>query len=326
MPAPVRRKSLALLCLAAGAALALAAVAAAGNGGFAPPDGESPNVDRINHAYYMIAAFAILILVGVESALLFFIIRFRRGRRPHDAEGPQIRGNTKLEVIWTLIPVLIITATAAFVFYKLPGIKDVPEAKAGEQRLEISVEGRQFYWQFVYPDGSVAVDELVVPVGAIVVMEITAHENDVVHSWWVPQLFGKFDAIPGQTNETWFQARRAGTYVGQCAEFCGLQHARMNARVRVVAQAEYDAFLAGRDRELGEETYVGVCQKCHLPEVEYGPPLEGNPITGDAEQIREIVTNGRGKMPAVGADWPEEQLDALTEYLEEEVAPDGGQS
>lgn len=319
----MRRKPLVALCLAIGTALVLTAVAAAGNGGFAPPEPQSPNADRINDAYYLIAAFAGLILLGVEGALLLFIFRFRRRNRPADAEGPQIRGNTRLELLWTIVPVLILAVTAAFVFYKIPGIENIPEARAGGERLEITVEGRQFYWRFVYPDGSTTIDELVVPANEVVVVNITAPDNDVLHSWWVPQLGGKFDAIPGQTNTTWFRARRTGRYVGRCGEFCGLQHAAMNASVLVVPRDEFEERRRQRQTDFGAEAYVGVCQKCHLPEIAYGPPLEGNPIVGDEETIRQTVTQGRGKMPAVSKGWTEEELDALTTYLKEEVGGGG---
>ena len=108
------------------AALVLAAAAAAGNGGFAPAPPASPNASRINDAYWLIFGFTAGVFVLVEGALVWFVIRYRRRGRPRDAEGPQIHGSTRLELIWTAGPVLLLAAIAAFVFYKLPGIKDVP--------------------------------------------------------------------------------------------------------------------------------------------------------------------------------------------------------
>src|SRR4051795_3645699 len=223
MPAPVRRKII-VLVLALGAALALVGVAYAGNAGFAPETPESPNADRINNSYKWISIFAILILVVVEGSLLWFIVRYRRRDRARTAEGPQVHGATRLEIIWTAIPVLILAAIAGFIFYKLPGIEDVPAAKAEGGPLEIRVDARQFYWQFTYPNGAVSIDEMHAPVGRTV--RVLINSADVDHSWWVPSLGGKFDAIPRHPTDTWFKAQRIGTYRGTCGEFCGVLHAQ----------------------------------------------------------------------------------------------------
>src|ERR671932_950165 len=171
MPPPVRRKLL-VLALLVGAALALAAVAYAGNGGFAPETPHSPNASRINDSYKLIALFTGLILILVEASLITFVVRYRRRGRPRDAEGPQVRGHTRLELIWTAIPVLILAAIGAFVFYKLPGIKDVPKARATGEQVAIRVDAHQFYWQFTYPNGAVSIDELHAPVKKVVTLDI----------------------------------------------------------------------------------------------------------------------------------------------------------
>src|SRR4051794_21674726 len=261
MPLPVRRKLL-VLALLVGAALAFAAVAYAGNAGFAPETPHSPNASRINDAYKWIALFAAIILVLVEGALIVFGVRYRRRGRPRTAEGPQIHAHTRLELIWTVIPVLILAAIAGFIFYKLPGIEDVPAAKAEGGPLAIEVDAHQFYWQFTYPNGAISIDELRAPVNRTVQVEIRS--SDVVHSWWIPELHGKFDAIPGKQNETWFQADRIGTYRGQCGEFCGALHAEMTARVRVTPEAEYRRWTdQGAAQQLGASEWRGVCAKCH---------------------------------------------------------------
>jgi cytochrome c oxidase subunit II len=153
-------------------------------------------------------------------------------------------------------------------------------------------------------------------------LEVTAPDADVIHSWWIPSLGGKIDAIPGTTNETWFRAENEGTYSGQCAELCGLEHARMLASVEVVSQDEFDAWLADRaedSAELGQEEWEGVCAKCHGLNGEggIGPRIAGSPTLTDAEDLGNLVRNGRGAMPAVGAGWTDEQIDALVSYLTE---------
>src|SRR5689334_16677888 len=203
MPRPVRRKTLVLM-LALGAALAFAAAAYAGNGGFAPETPHSPNAQDINQSYKWIAIFTGAIFVVVEGTLVWFVIRYRRRGRRRDAEGPQVHGATRLELIWTAIPVLILAAIAGFIFYKLPGIQDVPAARAEGGPLVIRVNAHQFYWEFTYPNGARSIDELHAPLERVVRVDITS--RDVAHSWWIPALGGKFDAIPGQETHTWFRA------------------------------------------------------------------------------------------------------------------------
>jgi cytochrome c oxidase subunit 2 len=308
-------------------ALATASVALAGDGGFAPPPGESPNADRITNAYWLIFGFAAAVFVVVEAALVVFIIRFRSRGRARRVDGPQIIGHTRLEVIWTVAPVVLLAAIAGFVFYKLPGIKDTPSANAAE-RLAIRIEGHQFYWRYLYPDGTVAIDKLVVPVGRVVTLDITS--PDVAHSWWVPALGGKTDAIPGRTNHTWFQARHVGRFRGQCAEFCGIQHAVMQATVEVVEPAAFDQWLAGRGSDqsaLGKEEFDGVCAKCHgfAGQGEIGPTLAG--AASNREDLAQKIRNGIGLMPPVGKNWSDDQVNAVIDYIDKNIsagAPSGG--
>lgn len=315
--------------LASTGALLLVAVLAppalAGNGGFAPVPPESPNAERIHDTWIFVSIFLGAIFVLVEVLLVTFIWRYRRQRRERFEDGSQIHGATSIELVWTIAPVVILFLIGGFVFYKLPGIADVPSASAsGEERLDVRVTGRQFYWQYEYENGAVAVDTLRAPAGVPVRLEVTAPDKDVIHSWWIPALGGKIDAIPGTTTETWFEADRPGTYRGQCAELCGLEHARMLASVEVLPADEFARWLAGRETEqasieLGQEEWQGVCAKCHGLGGEGGiaPLIVGSPVLTDPDSLEEIVRNGRGAMPAVGSGWSEEQMDALIAYLRE---------
>src|SRR3954465_10063278 len=172
----VRRKVLfvALLSLAA---LATAGAALATNGGFTPQAGHSPNAHRINDAYYLISAFTIGIFVIVESTLVVFIIRYRSRGRARTAEGPQLHGHTRLEIIWTAIPVVIIAIIFGFVFYELPGISGAPTAQAASEELTVHIVPPQFYWQFPYPNGAVSIDQLHLPVDRVV--KLTINSKDV---------------------------------------------------------------------------------------------------------------------------------------------------
>jgi cytochrome c oxidase subunit 2 len=302
-------------------ALATATVAMAGNGGFLPGDPHSPNAQRIEDSFIFVAIFTGVIFLLVEGALIAFIIKYRRGNRARSAEGPQIHGATRLEIIWTVLPVVILAAIGAFVFYELPGIVDAPKAAAADETT-ITVEGHQFYWLFRYPNGAVSIDKMIAPADEVVHEDVVGYDFDVIHSWWVPDLGGKNDAIPGRTNKTWFKAP-VGSYVARCAELCGIQHALMSGTVDVVPRNEYQAFIDRRlanasSPVLGHEEWVGVCQKCHRLDHPYiGPALQGNALLGDRRGIETLLRNGRGNMPAVGKNWTDAQIDALISWTKQ---------
>jgi cytochrome c oxidase subunit 2 len=324
----VRARLVAFVLLAL-LAVAVAAPSAIADGGFTPVTPESPNADGIKDSYLFVSFFVLGIFVLVEGLLIAFIVKYRRRKRPRFEDGAPIHGSSRLEMAWTAFPVVILFLIGAFVFWELPGIKDPPEAQAGSQ-LEIRITGQQFYWQFEYPNGVVAIDHMRAPAGIPVLLEVTAPDDDVIHSWWIPALGGKIDAIPGRVNETWFQADNPGIYKGQCAELCGLEHANMTAQVEVLPQAEFDAWLDRRrteqtagSGELGAETWAGVCAKCHGPQGQGGiaKALAGSALLTDEQALENIVRNGRvtrtGVMPAVGAGWTTEQMQALANYLKE---------
>ncbi len=291
---------------------------------------ESDNAEGIRTSYLFITIFTVAIFVLVETLLIAFIWKYRRRKRPRFEDGAPIHGATKLELAWTGGPVIVLFIIAVFVFAELPGIKNIPTATAGEEQLEIKVTGRQFYWQFEYPNGVVAIDTMRAPAGVPVKLDVISPANDVIHSWWIPALGGKIDAIPGRTNETWFEADDPGTYTGQCAELCGLEHARMLASVEVMPQSEFTSWLEqrrtdqeGGSVELGKETWEGVCAKCHglAGEGGIGPRIAGAPTLTTPQALETLVRNGRtgpqGVMPAVGSEWSDEQIASLEAYLKE---------
>jgi cytochrome c oxidase subunit II len=290
----------------------------------APVAPESPNAEGIRQSYLFVSIFVVAIFVLVEGLLVAFIWKYRRQKRARFTDGAQVHGATKLELAWTVGPVLVLFLVAAFIFIELPGIKDIPDATAGEQQLEIKVTGRQFYWQYEYPNGVIAIDQMRAPAGIPVKLVVSAPDSDVIHSWWIPALGGKIDAIPGRTNETWFEADKEGVYTGQCAELCGLEHARMLASVEVMPRSAFDAWLeqgttGDGAAELGTEEWEGTCAKCHglAGQGGIGPRIAGSPTLTDPAALATLVRNGRGAMPAVGSGWTDEQVDALAAYLKE---------
>jgi cytochrome c oxidase subunit II len=320
------------LAVAAGLTLLAAIAAPSAFAQLAPVTPESPNADNIRNGYLFVTVFALAIFALVEALLLVFVFRYRRRKRPRFEDGADVHGATKVELAWTAGPVIVLFLIVAFIFVELPGIKDIPQATAGEERLDITVTGRQFYWQYEYENGAIAIDHMRAPSGVPVRLEVTSPDSEVIHSWWIPALGGKIDAIPGMTNETWFKAEKAGTYAGQCAELCGLEHARMLATVEVMPRDQFDAWLAQRKTEqdagsgeLGQEEWQGVCAKCHGlgGQGGIGPRITGSPTLANATDLADLVRNGRRQMPAVGAGWTDQQVAALVAYLKESP-PSGG--
>jgi cytochrome c oxidase subunit 2 len=220
-----------------------------------PERGGSPNADRIASLYTVVLVLAALVFAGVAVTLLFSLVRYRERR---NRVAAQIRGNTRLEIAWTVAAAGLIVFLAVFSFTKLSAIEHPGPAVAnpsaattgvgdgGRGALHIDVVGRQYVWMFKYPNGAYSYTEMVAPVGVTVELDIVS--VDVAHSWWIPKLGGKFDAIPGYVNHTWFRLKRTGVYTGQCAELCGRNHAQMVAQVRGVPPAAYARWVARQKR------------------------------------------------------------------------------
>jgi cytochrome c oxidase subunit 2 len=245
-----------------------------------PESGGSPNADSIHTLYVMVFVLALFIFAGVEGTLLYSLFKYRarRGRT-----AAQIHGNTKLEIGWTVGAAVILVFIIVFTFIKLPSIKNPEpslvdangqtalvsdgELLAATDKLSVKgpsmhlrVNGQQYVWRYRYPGKAqlLAYTDMVVPVGMTVILDITA--DDVAHSWWIPKLGGKMDAIPGYTNYTWFRippdAIKAGQdrviYTGQCAELCGRNHANMYARVIGMRMDDYKKWYADKVQQVAD--------------------------------------------------------------------------
>ncbi len=178
---------------------------------------------------------ALGVFILVEGALVYSIFRFRG--RPDDPEPSQIHGNTTIEIIWTLIPALILAAIA------VPTVKGIFETnQTPPNSMKIEVIGHQWWWEFRYPDaGITTANEMYIPQGKTV--EVIINSADVVHSFWPPRFAGKRDVFPGRETRLWWKADSTGLFPGQCAEYCGIQHARMAFKVRSVSTSDFDACI-----------------------------------------------------------------------------------
>ena len=238
---------------------------------FTPKAGGSPNANQIDNLYRIVLYIAAVVFVVVEGALFYSVIRFRARR---SRVAAQIHGNTPLEIGWTVAAALILVVLTVVTFVKLPSIINPPNSTASAsflsasvveptppngKKLTICVQGRQYIWRYTYGNGCLnnafasklpySYQEMYVPAGTVVILDIQS--SDVIHSWWVPSLGGKVDAVPGYTTYTWFRAPRAGAlFHGRCAQLCGRQHAYMTALVKVLSPTAYQQWLQTQSQSI----------------------------------------------------------------------------
>ena len=270
-------------------------------------------------------------------------MRFRRRPGDDDAEPPQIYGSRQVEVAWTVIPVLIVIVLALTTARTVFQIQARPKP---EGALEVTVIGRQWWWELRYPSlGIVTANELHVPAGSTPTF-LTLLSADVAHSFWVPRLAGKTDLIPNKVNRTWIDPRQPGLYLGQCAEFCGTQHAKMLLRVYVHTPEDFEKWAASQRKaaeavpaslsaqaEAGRRVFeTTACLNCHtvrgtVGDGRYGPDLThlmsretiaSGAVPNSAQTLKAWIRNPDHFKPGVlmpVMQLDEARLEALVAYL-----------
>jgi cytochrome c oxidase subunit 2 len=238
-----------LATLAGVGALALTATPALAVGtGLNPlvPDGASINGHHIYELYtYLISPFALFVFFLVEILLLIVIIRFRRRRQAPDYTPPQWHGNRWFEISWTLGPFVILCLIGFFSFRELQ--QDFVRPADSVTDLDITVSAHQFGWAYTYPEGFQVHSEglqavpLVIPTGKLV--RLRMQSTDVIHSYWVPELTGKTDTVPGYDNYMWFKVGEPGKWRGECAELCGTGHYTMQILVQAMSPDDYQSWV-----------------------------------------------------------------------------------
>ena len=234
--------------------------------------------------YWIILIMALVVFVLVEGALVWIMIRDRK-KSGDNSLPKQIHGNMKVEVIWTIIPIFLVIALFVMTVQTVNALV-IPNAQPDD--INLRIVGHQWWWEFDYQDLDIATaNELHIPVGKTV--HITLESVDVIHSFWVPQLSGKTDVIPGLHNTMWLKGDQVGVYDGQCAEFCGMEHALMRFKVFVDSQEDFDKWVANQqkpayqpqtaDEQAGYKEVTGACAACHsidpgeFPTDKVGPNL-----------------------------------------------------
>ena len=266
------------------AAVGVASLIAAGCGGnnnrqnSLHPDG--PAAHTIMNLFSPFFWIAVVIGIGVLSATVVLPLKFRASAKNENPK--QIHGHTALEITWTIIPALILATMAIFT---VPTIFKLAKVPKGPDVIHVDVAAKQWWWEYKYPkEGIYTANELHIPIGRPVVLTMTS--DNVIHDFWVPELSGKKDVLPGEIHTEVIQAEHVGTYLGQCAEYCGLSHADMRLRVVAQTQADYDRWVVGEKAPLTArqkkfvldtlQTKYG-CTGCHMfagvSKAEVGPNL-----------------------------------------------------
>ncbi len=267
---------------------------------FAPVSTPAFAIRDLSFLVLIIVTFIFVVVAGVT---LYAILRYRRRPGDDGRDPPQVYGSTQIELAWTVVPFLIVIVlflTATRYIFAIERYAAPPDA------LEVTIVGNQWWWEIRYPRlGIVTANELHVPLSDAAQPTptfLTLQSADVIHSFWIPQLAGKTDVIPGKTNRMWIDPRTPGTYVGQCAEFCGLQHAGMLLRVTVHPKEEFDRWVAAQqaaaadvpEARAGRDVFTSVaCISCHT--------VKGTPANGvfgpDLTHLMSRATIGAGVAP-----------------------------
>jgi len=193
-----------------------------------------PNpVAQVDQTFLYILGFSVLLLIVITVVMIYFVIRYRRSKNPDPSD---IRDNWKLEIAWTIIPTAIALSMFYFGWSSYMGLRNVPPGA-----VEINVEAQMFSWLFIYPNDKESENDLVVPEGKPIKLNITS--LDVLHSLFIPAYRVKVDAVKGMNTYVWFYADKSGKYDIMCAEYCGRDHSLMRAVLRIVPEEEYKAWL-----------------------------------------------------------------------------------
>ena len=279
-----------------GLCLLFVAGCSVGNSNTLNPQG--PVALQESDLFWFILIVATVVFVLVESALIYSVIRFRA--RPNSPEPRQIHGNTKLEIWWTIVPSLILFLVLGLTIKTLIGIQEPANTGA---TMYVTVDGHQWWWEFQYTNipqyagipqnvGNAAdyvdasgvsttqamttADDLVVPVGTTVHLDLRS--DNVIHSFWIPQLTGKTDVIPGHDNHMWFQADTPGTYQGACAEFCGDQHAHMRFHVIAMTMPNFAKWVASQQKPACDPQNSAPQPQCNSAALNSNAALRGKAL------------------------------------------------
>ncbi|HTM17195.1 MAG TPA: cytochrome c oxidase subunit II [Terracidiphilus sp.] len=261
---------------------------------------KSTPAHQLNDLSLFVLSITGLIFVGVSSLLVYAIVKFR-ARKGDTTEPPQVFGSMQIELSWTIIPILIIVVlflTTARVLFS------VQDAQKPKDAVDVIVVGHQFWWEFRYPQYNVVTaNELHLPVSTKeaprpAFMKLTS--ADVMHSFWVPQLDGKTDLLPNRVNEMWIDPQETGLFVGQCAQFCGAEHAKMLLRVYVDTPEKFKEWIASQQKTQPELTMVSMDGQAKANETAPNVGNQGRVVQTAMNKVSPNSPTTRGNVSSLG--------------------------
>jgi cytochrome c oxidase subunit 2 len=246
--------------------------------------GASNFVQGVDLTFIIILGISVFFLVGITAVMIYFVIRYSRKKNP---KATNIEGNTKLEILWTVIPLILVLIMFYYGWVGYRPMRQVPEGA-----IPVRAIGMMWSWSFEYPNGKKSA-ELVVPLNQPVKLDLFS--RDVLHSLYIPAFRIKEDVVPGKDNYMWFIAQELGEYDLFCAEYCGERHSYMISKVRVLPQAEYEQWLAQSDIPADEHPGLTLlkqngCIACHSLD---GSKIVGPSFKGIYGHEAEVITDGQ---------------------------------
>ncbi|HEV7663663.1 MAG TPA: cytochrome c oxidase subunit II [Chloroflexota bacterium] len=240
----------------------------------------SDSAEVLSQLFWFTLVLAVIVFVLVEGLLIYSSLRFRRRAPLPLHEPPQIHGNTRLEVMWATVPALILIGLFGITVSRLGDLSQLP---TDPNTLRISVTGSQFQWQFGYGSSGVkTTNDLHIPIGTPLIFDVTS--TDVIHSFWVPDLYGKIDANPGRVNRITFKAKQTGEFRGVCAELCGAGHAGMQFRVTALSQTDFQQWLQQQSAPPGAAPAAPAAAASPAPQPNTGTTASPLPSPGVASK------------------------------------------
>ncbi|HEU5348564.1 MAG TPA: cytochrome c oxidase subunit II [Ktedonobacterales bacterium] len=302
-------------------------------------DPAGPNAEKEAGLFWLILVIATIVFVAVTGALIYMMIRYRA--RPGAPAARQIGGNQRLEIMLAAVPTIVLFVVLFATIFTMNALSQPKTSNV----LTVRAIGHQWWWEFQYPDQKiVTADELYIPVNTVVHVEL--YSDNVIHSFWVPQLSGKTDVVPGHDNTTWIEASKIGDYRGLCTEFCGTQHAHMDYLVRAVPANQFQTWVTQQQAKAaapttpeqvkGQQLFTRSCVGCHLIDgvnqpnkLQIGPNLThfgsrqliaGWVVDNNTENLKAWIHDAQAVKP--GSDMPaftnlsDSDVDALVAYLQ----------
>lgn len=276
----------------------------------------------VDNAFWIHMYISIFLFAVVVGAMLYFAWKYRASN-VKDEDIVEFKHHTGLEIAWTVIPTALLMVMFYYGYTSMKSLRTMPDAA---DSMIVQIKGEKWKWTYTYENGKTT-PHLFVPKDKNVILEMSAPDNDVIHAWYVPAFRMKEDVVPGRITKQWFNANKTGSYVVECAEYCGTSHSDMYSEVHVMEPEAFSDWYEesgskfawatpSRENFTGEELFGQNCTSCHNVDstTKVGPGLSGVASRYTSEQVDDIVANGKNEMPPFSY-LPENDLRNILDYI-----------